>query len=84
MLHRNAEGKVVVTDLANKGVSIKTTTTSWRYGQLCEVLSARSIFGAEAEEGKSPSSSSRTWSNPTFCPRECFALDPHTMALSEC
>lgn len=27
------------------------------------------------------SSSSRTCSKPTFCPRECFADDPQTMAL---
>lgn len=28
-----------------------------------------------------PSSSSKTWSKPTFCPRACFALAPQTMAL---
>lgn len=27
------------------------------------------------------SSSSITWSNPTFCPLECLALAPHTIAL---
>ena len=28
-----------------------------------------------------PSSSSSTCSRPTFCPRECLALEPHTIAL---
>ena len=30
-----------------------------------------------------PSSSSNICSNPTFCPRACFALEPQTIALNE-
>lgn len=30
------------------------------------------------------SSSCNSWSNPTFCPRECFALVPQTIAYLSC
>lgn len=48
---------------------------------MCTTGERISVIVIARGEQVSPSSSSRICSNPTFCPRACFALAPHTIAL---
>ena len=47
----------------------------------CDVDRSATVSYTLPGWGNAPSSSSKTWSNPTFCPRACFALEPQTIAL---
>ena len=50
----------------------------------CNMNNWKGLLQTSSAEGIKilPSSSSKTWSNPTFWPRGCFALEPQTTALT--
>lgn len=57
--------------------------TSWRCVPLRVTRAVRNVATEKRTKRCIPSSSSKMWSRPTFCPRECLALAPQTTALGE-